>query len=44
MIRNLRNIFQRAHPTDQEVQTLRGVVRALVGRRQRGWPDGRDQG
>jgi tRNA/rRNA methyltransferase len=35
MIRNLRNFFQRAYPTEQEIQTLRGVVRALVGRRQR---------
>ena len=35
MIRNIRNFFQRAHPTEQEVQTLRGIVRALAGRRQR---------
>ncbi|WP_439814813.1 RNA methyltransferase [Zavarzinia sp. CC-PAN008] len=35
MVRNLRNLFERAGLTTQEVQTLRGVVRALVGRRQR---------
>ncbi len=35
MVRNIRNFFQRAHPTEQEIQTLRGIVRALVGRRQR---------
>ncbi len=35
MIRNLRNVFQRAHLTDQELRTLHGVVRALSGRRNR---------
>ena len=30
MVRNLRNIFQRAHLTRQEVRSLRGVVTALV--------------
>ena len=30
MIRNIRNIFQRAHLTEQEVRTLRGVVSGLV--------------
>ncbi|KLN59274.1 rRNA methyltransferase [Kiloniella spongiae] len=29
MVRNLRNIFQRAHLTDQEVNTLHGVVKTL---------------
>ena len=35
MVRNLRNIFQRARLTEQEVRTLRGVVTGLVefGRR-----------
>jgi len=30
MVRNLRNIFQRARLTEQEVRTLRGVVSGLV--------------
>ena len=29
MVRNIRNIFQRAQLTDQEVRTLRGVVSSL---------------
>ena len=32
MIRNLRNMFQRAALTEQEVRTLRGVVAALTRR------------
>ena len=36
MVRNLRNIFVRADLTDQEVRTLRGVIKELVlGRRDR---------
>ena len=35
MVRNLRNIFQRARLTDQELRTLHGVVRSLSGRRNR---------
>ena len=31
MIRNIRNIFQRAHLTAQEVRTLRGIIRSLSG-------------
>ncbi len=30
MVRNIRNIFQRAGMTDQEVRTLRGVIAGLV--------------
>ncbi|MBY0500756.1 MAG: RNA methyltransferase [Alphaproteobacteria bacterium] len=30
MVRNIRNIFQRAHLTEQEVRTLRGIIRSLV--------------
>lgn len=30
MVRNLRNIFQRANLTEQEVRTLRGVITGLV--------------
>lgn len=30
MVRNIRNIFQRAHLTEQEVRSLRGIVRSLV--------------
>ena len=32
-IRNLRNIFQRARPTSQELRTLHGAVRNLVDKR-----------
>ena len=35
MVRNIRNMLQRAHLTDQEVRTLRGVIAALVERRDR---------
>jgi tRNA/rRNA methyltransferase len=30
MVRNIRNIFQRAHMTEQEVRTLRGVIKGLT--------------
>ncbi|MGY8960349.1 MAG: RNA methyltransferase, partial [Alphaproteobacteria bacterium] len=30
MVRNIRNIFQRAHLTLQELRTLHGVITALV--------------
>lgn len=33
MVRNLRNFFLRAEPTEKEVRTLHGVVAALSGRR-----------
>lgn len=33
MIRNIRNMFERASLTDQEVRTLRGIVTALTGLR-----------
>ena len=32
MVRNLRNLFQRARLTEQEVRTLHGVVRSLSGK------------
>ena len=35
MVRNLRNMLQRAHLTDQEVRTLRGVIKGLTERRDR---------
>ena len=35
MIRNLRNLFQRAAPTAQELRTLHGILTAFVGPRQR---------
>lgn len=35
MVRNLRNLFQRAHPTEQELRTLHGVVTAFMGPRAR---------
>lgn len=34
MVRNIRNIFQRAHLTEQEVRSLRGIIRSLVGEAQ----------
>ena len=30
MVRNIRNIFQRAHMTEQEVRTWRGMIKGLV--------------
>ena len=33
MIRNLRNLFQRARMTEQEVRTMRGVIAGLVTKR-----------
>ncbi len=36
MVRNLRNLFQRAALTEQEVRTLHGVVTALGSGRPRG--------
>jgi tRNA/rRNA methyltransferase len=39
MVRNLRNMFQRAELTDQEVRTLRGAIVGLVeGKRRRDTP------
>ena len=35
MVRNLRNLFQRAQCTDQELRTLHGVVTSFAGPRQR---------
>ncbi len=35
MIRNLRNLFQRAAPTAQELRTLHGILTAFVGPRRR---------
>jgi tRNA/rRNA methyltransferase len=35
MVRNLRNLFQRAQCTEQEVRTLHGVVTSFAGLRQR---------
>ena len=40
MVRNLRNLFQRMEPTEQEVRTLHGIVSALTARRRSsGGPD-----
>jgi tRNA/rRNA methyltransferase len=38
MVRNLRNLFQRAECTEQELRTLHGVVTAFAGPRNRPWP------
>jgi tRNA/rRNA methyltransferase len=38
MTRNLRNLFQRAHCTEQELRTLHGVITAFLGPRQRPSP------
>jgi tRNA/rRNA methyltransferase len=39
MVRNLRNFFQRATPTEQELRTLHGVITAFMGPRDRDKPD-----
>src|SRR5204863_8304156 len=36
MTRNLRNLFQRAGCTEQELRTLHGVITAFIGPRKRG--------
>ena len=41
MVRNLRNLFQRADCTEQELRTLHGVVTAFVGRAPAKRPRGR---
>jgi len=33
MVRNIRNLFQRARLTEQEVRTLRGVITGLSTKR-----------
>lgn len=38
MARALRNLFQRTHPTEQELRSLHGVVTALSGHRKDGRP------
>ena len=35
MVRNIRNMLQRAGLTEQEVRTLRGIITSLVGKRGR---------
>jgi tRNA/rRNA methyltransferase len=35
MVRNIRNLFQRAHCTEQELRTLHGVITAFAGPRDR---------
>jgi hypothetical protein len=35
MTRNLRNLFQRAQCTEQELRTLHGVITAFLGPRKR---------
>ena len=35
LFRNLRNFFQRAYPTEQELRTLHGVVTSMMGPRER---------
>ena len=35
LFRNLRNFFQRAYPTEQELRTLHGVVTSFMGPRDR---------
>ena len=44
MVRTLRNIFQKAQLTDQEVRPMRGVVAALERRRSRPRPDESESG
>lgn len=33
ILRNIRNFFFRAAPTEQEVRTLRGIISSLTGKR-----------
>lgn len=33
--RNIRSLFQRAQPTDQEINTLHGILTALIGQRKK---------
>ena len=33
MVRNIRNMFQRANLMEQDVRTLRGIIKSLVGKR-----------
>jgi tRNA/rRNA methyltransferase len=40
MVRNIRNLFQRAQCTEQEVRSLHGIVTALAGPRDRAKPQG----
>lgn len=42
MVRNLRNLWQRADLTEQDVRTLRGVITALAGARKRRQEGGAD--
>jgi tRNA/rRNA methyltransferase len=39
MVRNIRNLFQRANCTEQEVRSLHGMVTALAGPRDRAKPE-----
>ena len=39
MVRNLRNLFQRLEPTDQDLRTLHGIISALKGRGGQGGGD-----
>ena len=39
MTRNLRNLFQRAQCTEQELRTLHGIITAFMGPRKRAEPD-----
>jgi tRNA/rRNA methyltransferase len=40
MVRNIRNLFQRAELTEQEIQTLHGIVKELSTMRvRRGRPE-----
>ena len=42
MVRNIRNMFQRADLTEQEMQTLHGIVHELVTYRRRKGEENRD--
>ena len=39
LLRNIRNFFFRAAPTEQDVRTLRGIVKSLAGKRRENKPD-----
>src|SRR5439155_26621698 len=42
MSRNLRNLFQRAQCTEQELRTLHGIITAFIGPRKRKAPAAED--
>ena len=42
IVRNIRNMLERAELSEQEVRTFRGIIRTLAGRRRQNRPAGKD--